>query len=580
MRRRIGIFWKYFIAYSATVTIVIFTLAVLINLTIRDEYQEIISGNLRKYAPFAGEALKDTFGDGRSDADQMAKKLGRQTSARVTLIATDGTVLGDSEEDPAKMENHYDRPEIQDAYAGKIGESARYSTTLKEGMTYVAVPVLEDGEVKGVVRISLKIQSVEQLVSMVTRRVILFSIFFWLVALILTLFFSKIFSSSVRQLVELTKRVAKGDFTKRATTRSRDELGELGAGLNDMSRRLQSLFSQLQKQHDELNAIIDSMTEGVLVLDNQLCVTLANKSLRQIFDIKGDVEKRGYIEVIRSVDIKEMVEELSSSVRVEHKKIELGDRIIRGNGVALDGAEKGSGSYVLVFHDITADAQLESIKSELATNASHELRTPLTAIKGYLETFEEENSETQKSFIQIIRRNVDRISNLVSDLLLISRLEAPEPRFSREKVDLPSIAGDVMKLIERLSQDKDIELKMDIPAGIAINGDPFLLEQLLINLLDNAVKYTEHGEVTLRARQAGERVAIQVMDTGMGIPKENLSRIFERFYRVDKARSRQLGGTGLGLSIVKHIVQLHDGEIEIESHPGRGTVFTIHLPAP
>ena len=347
-----------------------------------------------------------------------------------------------------------------------------------------------------------------------------------------------------------------------------------------MSRRLQSLFSQLQKQHDELNAIIDSMTEGVLVLDNQLCVTLANKSLRQIFDIKGDVEKRGYIEVIRSVDIKEMVEELSSSVRVEHKKIELGDRIIRGNGVALDGAEKGSGSYVLVFHDITADAQLESIKSELATNASHELRTPLTAIKGYLETFEEENSETQKSFIQIIRRNVDRISNLVSDLLLISRLEAPEPRFSREKVDLPSIAGDVMKLIERLSQDKDIELKMDIPAGIAINGDPFLLEQLLINLLDNAVKYTEQGEVTLRARQAGERVTIQVMDTGMGIPKENLSRIFERFYRVDKARSRQLGGTGLGLSIVKHIVQLHDGEIGIESHPGRGTVFTIHLPAP
>jgi two-component system phosphate regulon sensor histidine kinase PhoR len=551
----------------------------LINATIRDEYQEIISGNLRKYAPFAGAAFRNAFGDDHSEADWMAKELGRQTSARVTLIALDGTVLGDSEKDPAQMVNHYDRPEIQEAYAGRIGESTRYSTTLEERMTYVAVPVLEDGEVKGVVRISLKTQAVKLLVTMITRRIILFSIVFWLVALIVTLLFSKIFSSSVRQLVDLTKRLAKGDFTKRATIRSQDELGELGSGLNDMSRRLQSLFSQLQTQHDELNAIIGSMNEGVLVLDSQLRVILANNSLRQMFGIKGDVEKRSYIEVIRSVDIEKMLRELPVSGRVEHRRIELDDRIIMGNGVALDGAEEEAGSYVLVFHDITADAQLENIKAEFAANASHELRTPLTAIKGYLETFEEEDSETQKSFIQIIRRNVDRISNLVSDLMLISRLEAPEPRFSIEKVDLPSIAEDVMKLVERLAQGKDMELKVDIPSGIAINGDSFLLEQMLLNLLDNAVKYTESGAVTLRIRQTGECVIVQVLDTGAGMSREHLPRIFERFYRIDKARSRQLGGTGLGLSIVKHIVQLHNGDIQVESHPGSGTVFTVHLPA-
>jgi two-component system phosphate regulon sensor histidine kinase PhoR len=347
-----------------------------------------------------------------------------------------------------------------------------------------------------------------------------------------------------------------------------------------MSRRLQSIFSQLQTQHDELDAIIDSMTEGVLVLDSQMRLRLANNSLRRMFAIKGNPEGRSYIELIRSTAMKEMMEELSAGGHVERRRMEMDDRIIMGNGVALEGASGEPESYVLVFHDITSDAQLENIKAEFAANASHELRTPLAAIKGYLETFEEEDPETQKAFMQVIRRNVDRISNLVSDLLLLSRLESPEPRFSMEEVDLLRIADDVMKLVERAAQDKDIQLKVDITPEIAINGDSFLLEQMLLNLLDNAVKYTKHGEVTLRARQTDERVIVQVVDTGTGIPGEHIPRIFERFYRVDQARSRKLGGTGLGLSIVKHIVQLHNGEIQVESHPASGTTFTIYLPAP
>lgn len=566
-------------AYSATVTVIIFAMAMFMSSAIRDRNQEIISGELRKYAPFAGEAFKGAFSDGIDKADLVAKELGNKTSARVTLISVDGIVLGDSEKNPALMENHAGRPEIKVALSGEIGESTRYSTTIEERMTYVAVPVIENGMVKGVVRVSLKTQAVELLATMATKRIALFAIVFWGIALILTFLFSTIFSASVRQLVDLTKRLARGDFTKRAEVKHMDEMGELASGLNDMARQLQSLFIKLQTQHDELNAIIESMTEGVLVLDRQLRVRYANSSLKKMFDIKGDLEDRGYMEVTRSTAIKEMVEELPEHGQVEHKRMELDDnKIIMANGVALVGADRDEGSHVLVFHDITFDAQMENIKAEFAANASHELRTPLTAIKGYLETFDEEDRETQKSFIQVIRRNVERISNLVSDLLLLSRLESPVPQTEMEKVILANIAEDVVKLISRMAKEKDTQLKVDIKPEIAINGDPFLLEQMLLNLLDNAVKYTEHGEVILRARQIPQEAIIQVIDTGIGIPREHIPRIFERFYRVDKARSRQLGGTGLGLSIVKHIIQLHNGKIEVESQPGIKTIFTIKIP--
>lgn len=255
------------------------------------------------------------------------------------------------------------------------------------------------------------------------------------------------------------------------------------------------------------------------------------------------------------------------------KRIELEDRLFLANGVVFAGDRA-----VLVFHNVTSDARFKEIKAEFAANASHELRTPIAAIKGYLETFEDEDPETQMDFIQIIRRNVDRISNLVSDLLLLSRLESSEPHLSFEKVNLLEVARDIAKLVEKPARDKNIHLKIDIEPDVAVNGDPFLLEQMLINLLDNAVKYTEYGEVVLKASKDGEKVTIQVKDTGIGIPRSHLTRIFERFYRVDKTRSRDLGGTGLGLSIVKHIVQLHGGDISVESQVGTGTTFTIDLP--
>jgi two-component system phosphate regulon sensor histidine kinase PhoR len=578
LSRKIGIFWKYFIAYSAIATIVIFVLIILMNLTIRERYQQLISDELTKSAFFAREAIKPIIGKKPSEVDKIAKELGRQTGIRVTIIATDGIVLGDSQNDPTKMENHSERPEIKDALSGRISSSIRYSTTLNEKMDYVAVPLIKDGKINGVVRLSLETNVIEFIIGDLTHRVVFISVFAWIITLILTLLFSSIFSSSVKQMVGLTRQLAGGDFSKRAVIRRRDELGELAIGLNEMSDRIQSLFNQLQIQHDELGAIIDSMTEGVLVLDSRLCIRLANNSFKEMFSIENDVTGKLYIEVVRFAGLKEIIDELPKLGQIKSKKMKFSRKIFLVNGIALVNTDEKR-SYVIVFHDATLDSQIEVIKADFVANASHELRTPITAIKGYLETFEDEDTETQKSFIQIIRRNVDRISNLVSDLLFLSRLEASTPQVNFEATNFIDIADNVLKLIERIHKNKGINLKTEIAQDVIINCDPFLLEQMLLNLLDNAIKYTEKGEVVLRARNEGNKVMIQVSDTGIGIPSKHLPHIFERFYRIDKGRSRDLGGTGLGLSIVKHIVQLHNGEIHVESLFGEGTTFTIWLPS-
>lgn len=578
LRPRFGITWRYFIAYSTVATIAVFTIALLINGVVKDRYRRWTSDKLKIHALLAAEIFKDAFNKDHREADRLSKEIGRSTGIRITLITPDGTVIADSERDPLTMENHAGRPEIRRALKGEIGMSSRYSTTLKEMMSYVAVPVSDGKEVRGVVRVSLKSREMSILIDEITDRILLLSIIMWAVALALTFLFSSLFSSSVRRLLSLTRRIAEGDFTARAILKRRDELGSLSDALNEMARRLQSLFEQLQAGFDELNAILNSLSEGVLVLDRNLNVKLANDRLIEMFPIEGDITGKGYLEVIRSADLKGIIDDLLREGRVMGRRMEFGGRTFTVNGSSFEG-KKGKRWLALVFHDITSDVQIERIKADFVANASHELRTPLTAIRGYLETIEDEEPETRRKFIKVIQRNVERMSNLVSDLLLLSRLESSEPHIRTERVDLHEISGDVMKLVEKEAVRKGLKLKMEVEPGTLVIGDPFLLEQMLLNLLDNAVKYTERGEVKLKGEREKEGVRIQVSDTGIGISPEHLPRIFERFYRVDKARSRELGGTGLGLSIVKHIVILHGGEIRVTSRPGSGTTFTVYLPS-
>jgi len=320
------------------------------------------------------------------------------------------------------------------------------------------------------------------------------------------------------------------------------------------------------------------MVEGVVVLNSQKRVVLANKSFKKMGDFSSEpIIRKAYWEVLRNMDLKELIDKVFKSNETETSEIRYQNKVYLGNGTSLS-MTRGKG-IVIVLHNITEIKQLERVKADFVANVSHELRTPLTAIKGFVETLEEDASEQQKHFLEIVNKHTDRLTNLVSDLLLLSRIESKGKELEVEDVNLKEVMEDVLKIFEGKSKEKNLKLKLVTPDMLPlIKVDSFLIKQLFINLIDNAIKYTKEGEIKVEIIPQNQKVEIRVSDTGIGISEEHLERIFERFYVVDKARSRQLGGTGLGLSIVKHIVLLHNGEIFVDSRVSKGTIFAITLP--
>ncbi|HDN97657.1 MAG TPA: PAS domain-containing sensor histidine kinase, partial [bacterium] len=316
------------------------------------------------------------------------------------------------------------------------------------------------------------------------------------------------------------------------------------------------------------------LEEGLLVLDKKGKIILFNDSFKKIVQVNP--EGKFWWEVLRNPAIGQLIEKAKEEKRISSQELELNEKVFLCSFVFIPSKEE----LIIVLHDITEFKKLEKIKKDFVVNVSHELRTPLTAIKGYVETLEDEIKGSSKHYLDIIKKHTERLINIVSDLLLLSELEEKGLTQIKENVDLKEIADNVCKIFEQRAKEKGLELKLVCERdSIVIKGDPFKLEQMFINLIDNAVKYTEKGEVNVLLKQNDKEVIVKVKDTGIGIPKEHLDRIFERFYVVDKSRSKKLGGTGLGLSIVKHIVLLHNGKIDVKSTPGKGTEFTITFPA-
>jgi len=342
-----------------------------------------------------------------------------------------------------------------------------------------------------------------------------------------------------------------------------------------MNEEMQRLFSELGQQKEELNSIIHSLQEGLLVLDKQGRIIRANESFWRIAGTQP-MEGKLYWQTMRNPRLTELLKKVGTEKRNFMEELTLGNRIFMCSVSPLGGGEE----IVSIFHDITEIKNIEKIKKDFVINVSHELRTPLTAIKGFAETLRKEVDTTPgKKYVEIIERNTNRLINIVNDLLLLSSLEE-KPVLELEDIDLRDFLENVIKIFDQRLKDKRLSLVVDLKENLpTIKADSFKLEQMMVNLLDNAIKYTDHGEIAISAGVQENRVRIQVRDTGIGIPKENIPRIFERFYVVDKSRSRKSGGTGLGLSIVKHIVFLHQGTIGIESIPGEGTTVTVTLPA-
>ncbi|MCK4307718.1 HAMP domain-containing protein [candidate division WOR-3 bacterium] len=578
--QRVGIMWRQFFYYFLIIIVTVPTLALFTSREIRRHHINQIETNLKHQAKLVEETLYQFLLDEDSDKiNGVVNNIGKKIGTRITIIKPDGEVVGDSEKKPESMENHATRPEIAEALKGKFGKSIRFSATVKKNMLYIAIPVKQDNNLVGIIRTSLPLKEIERLISIINRR-----IFYWTLALIvfgilLNLMFSRAFAKPISEIVQSTKKIAEGDFTTRVSTKRKDELGELATALNWMTEELQRLFAEVTTEKEELATILSSMVEGVVVLDSDAKIVLTNDGFKSICGLPSSetIVGRHYWEVLRSTDFKQLIDEVRDRGKAEAFEIHIGDKIYLGNGTLTH--EKGKKETVVVLHDITEIKRLNQMKSEFVASASHELRTPLTAIKGFVETLEEGVTGEKQHFLQIIKRHTDRMINLVSDLLLLSNLEAKERKLEIENIDLREIFSNVINIFKDKVKEKGLKVELVIPDEFpVIKGDSFFLEQVFINLLDNAIKYTQQGGVKIELFDSDRQIKIEISDTGIGIPKEHLSRIFERFYTVDKARSRELGGTGLGLSIVKHIVLAHNGKIDVESEPGKDSKFIITLP--
>lgn len=543
--------------------------------TIRKHYIDTLARDLENVGRTLDGRIFDYLDSHRlAELEGFLQEHGKKIGARLTVIDPEGVVKADSEQDPNAMEGHRFRPEISEALAGRVGRSLRYSSTLRTQMLYVALPLDRGSRVEGVLRLSLFVRDIDILLKAIRRDIgravgiiIVFSVFG-------AFLFSRGLTRPMRQLILASKQVAAGNFAARVRVRSSDEWKDLAASFNAMTSDIKTLFDDLQKRKEELDNIMSSMQEGLLVLDRAGRIVLSNGSAKSIIGQEA-LEGKYFWEMVRMTPFVDLVRRVKEEKKSLTEEILFGDRHVLCRASYLP-AQDG---VVVTLHDITEIQELARIKKDFVLNVSHEMRTPLTAIRGYAETLEDLADDRTRSHVETIIRHTDRLIRIMEDLISLAALEEKGVVSEAERVILKEIAENVIRIFEPKAKEKNLELRLEAADDLpSINGDPFRLEQMLINLVDNAIKYTEEGSVRVRLEKAEGGVAVRVEDSGIGIPEEDQSRVFERFFVVDKSRSRKTGGTGLGLSIVKHIVQLHGGRIELKSTPGVGSAFRVFLP--
>lgn len=575
MKKRI--FLRVFAGYVVVSILVVLVFAFYSVRVARAISHDSLTRGLESAARTALVSIQPLMGRGRSAAlDALVAGVGREGRVRLTVIDPEGVVLADSQQDPAIMENHSDRPEVAVALTGVLGQSSRFSGTVRRWMIYVAVPVKDpEGRIRGVVRASTYAEALEALSRQERGSLALFLSLLLAACLLSALFLSRTISSPLGDLAQVVGRFAAGDFGARLHLRRRDEVRALADSFNAMGERVQSLFEERAQRMQELDGIFSSVQQGILVLDHDGRIVRCNKGFEKLAAVLP-VEGRTLWEIVRAPRLTELVQQARVTGHRQSEEVEIGDKYVLCTVERMGGREE----LIVVLNDTSDLRRLEALKRDFVVNASHELRTPLTSIVGSLEMLEGALKGESARWVETIRRNAERMTAIVQDLLLLSGLEARGAAPSMDQVDLERLARDVTGMFTHRAETQGIELVLNFPTALPqLTADAYLLEQVLVNLIDNALKYTEQGEVRVTcAPEGADRVRIEVADTGIGIPEESLSRVFERFYVVDKSRSRKLGGTGLGLAIAKHIVQSHAGTIDVESTVGKGTRFIVRLP--
>lgn len=596
--------------YIGMVLLVLLAMYFYLATMLKDAISNRITSELEAQAVLTREFLIEklpTQNNFTFDAiDSLVDRLGKVNNARVTFIGLNGIVWGDTERDGQElraMDNHLTRPEVQDAIKKGSGIRDRYSDTTQTEFRYFALPihrnvdaeVLPSGEESliGICRVALPMEAVNTAIGNLRRTVLIASVAALILAIVFSVFSTGVITKPIEKLTQMTQSLAAGNINSRVPVDSSNELGQLSQNFNLMADRVHEQIDKISEEHRRSETILTNMGEGVLLVNGASEITYANPTAISMLELPDIYIGKALIEINRIPELQALLKKAEQTETIAFVEIQLGNLTEPEAEITVVPVSAGQ-EYVIVIHDVTKERQLERIRADFVANVSHELRTPLTTIRGYAETLLSENSvrtKTGEQFIVKILNHSARLSRLISELLELSRLELGEIELKRTACHLNTFHEPLLDVFEPLLEESGLIIKWEIPETLPkINVDRQLFMQIFVNLIDNAIKYTpDGGTITISAKTdmsgiidgldiTSEEIIVSVQDTGIGIPMASQSRVFERFYRVDEGRSREMGGTGLGLAIAKHIAIAHNGRIWLDSILGQGSVFHVAVP--
>src|SRR4030043_2358558 len=594
------LFTRILFTYLIITLLLLISLELYLSNAIKNNYISTLKDSLIKQARLIADWIPYSF---TNNLDDFCKRFKEKTGARVTIVDSSGRVLGDSDEPSGKMDNHSNRPEIKDAEVSDIGSSIRFSKTMQKDFFYLAIKINQDPDIR-FVRLSMPLHGVETAMNKIRVRIIIVSLSALFIIILVGLAQTRRITKSVEEITVFSKEVAAGNFKSRLFLKERGELEELGKNISNMAQELSKRLTQSEEEKNKMEAILRNMSDGLILTDTKGRIILTNSAIMNLFGIVSNIEGKTVMETLRKAELMEVtskVLESGEAVSLEFEVTHPKDVYLMVTAAPFFIKEDISG-VVLTFHDITRLKKLEDIRKDFVANVSHEIKTPITAIKGFTETLLDgalDDRENARKFLETIKNHSERLNTLVNDLLTLSSIELGDIKVEKTNVDLNEVVDAVFVTLKDKARSERLYLKKEIsPEILEIKADRDRLIQILLNLVDNGIKFTEDGGVTVRVRSTEfgmqnkevskeipqseiaipHSIEITVEDTGIGIPKKHIPRLGERFYRVDRARSRELGGTGLGLAIVKHLVKAHGWEMDIESTQGQGTKMRLLCP--
>ena len=576
--------WRIAVPFVVLIVISMGILGIYLTSFARNSQLDNLRSHLEKEARIIAETSLPAFLGQGGDLDTLAKKLGEEIETRVTIIALDGEVLGDSHEDPATMENHATRPEVIDALASGLGESTRYSTTLGVQMMYVAVSITNQSNIVGVARVALPLVAVQNSVNHVILIISLAMVVTTLVAIVAAGLIARATTRPIREMTRASKRIAAGELGQKILIHTRDETGQLAQAFNEMSLNLNKLVGDISIEKTKLQTVLANMADGVMMVDVEGKIGLANQATEKLFNFQEkDVINKPLIEAVHDHEADEILKMCLKTSQMQAGQFEsaISKRFLRAIAIPL--IEDSLTGALLLFQDLTELRSLQTMRRELIGNISHELRTPLAGIKAMIETLKEgaiDDKQAAADFLSRIDGEVDHMTQMVSELTELSRIEIGRAELRMAPLNLNLLLEEVAAQLNPLAQRQQVTITTDLATDLpTVRGDGDRIRQALVNLAHNAIKFNHPGgRVTMSTRASGKAIVVSVSDTGIGISKEDLPHVFERFYKADKARTG--GGSGLGLAIAKHIVQAHGGSIWAQSEEGQGSTFSFSLPIP